>query len=54
MMGGELVAQLAAVGSEQHAESLALDIAGEQLADFGVVVDDEDALGVGRVMVAIG
>jgi len=46
-MGGELVVELAAVGRQQHAEALALDIAGEQLADFRVVVDDENALGGG-------
>ena len=45
VMRGELFAQLAAVCREQHAEALALDIAGEQLADFRIVVDDEDALG---------
>jgi len=46
-MGGELVVELAAVRRQQHAEALALDIAGEQLADFRVVVDDENALGGG-------
>jgi hypothetical protein len=44
MIGGEPVAQLPAVCREQHAEALALDIAGEQLADLRVVIDDENAL----------
>ena len=45
LVRGKLLAQLAAVCREQHAETLALDIAGEQLADFRIVVDDENALG---------
>ena len=36
--------ELAAVRREQHAEALAFDIAGEQLANFRIVVDDENAL----------
>ena len=45
LMRGELFAQLTAVCRKQHAETLALDIAGEQLANFRIVVDDEYALG---------
>ena len=45
LMRRELFAELTAVGRKQHAETLALDIAGEQLANFRIVVDDEYALG---------
>jgi hypothetical protein len=44
MVAGEPVMELAAVRREQHAEALAFDIAGEQLANFRIVVDDENAL----------
>jgi hypothetical protein len=46
MVAGEPVMELAAVRREQHAEALAFDIAGEQLANFRIVVDDENALRV--------
>ncbi len=43
LMGRELIAQLPAVRGKQHAEALALDVAGQELANFRIVVDDENA-----------
>ena len=44
MAGGEPVVQFAAICRQQHAEALALDIAGQKLTNFRIVVDDENAL----------
>ena len=42
--------QLVAACRKQHAEALALDIAGEKLADLRIVVGDENALLRGHQM----
>ena len=41
----ERAAHLGAVGGERDPEAVALEILAEQLADLGVVVDDQDVVG---------
>lgn len=43
--GGEPFVQLGAIRRQRHAKALALDIAGQELANFRVVVGDENARG---------
>src|SRR5262249_15117039 len=45
MVRRQLVAELTATRRELHAKALCLDIAGEELPNFWIVIDDENALG---------
>src|SRR5262249_15299958 len=45
VMRRELVPKLTATRRELHAKALSLDIAGEELPDFRIVIDDKNALG---------
>ena len=47
MVRRQAIAQLAAARRKQHAKSLPLDIAGQEFANFRIVIDDEYALGGG-------